>query len=229
MNRFTTNPSITDPTVVYCPLAICQSPVSGPPPDDPDVKGSDLLRICPKCNFSFCSFCLHGWYDTLSTSFPMTNISSTFSIRHGPVSDCHTDNIEELVHEYTALEWGSPERLIVERRYGHTIEAYWAAERAKGKTVSQRSAWELLVDKYMALPKDDPQRDVLEAQHGKALRASVTARLREEKHQKIRVRTTLCNDKQWVKENARKCPGCRVLITKESGRLNWACVSMSDR
>jgi E3 ubiquitin-protein ligase RNF14 len=58
---FTTDSLLTDPTVVYCPLQDCQTPASGPAPDDPAMVGSDLVRVCPKCNFSFFSFCLRSW------------------------------------------------------------------------------------------------------------------------------------------------------------------------
>jgi hypothetical protein len=153
------------------------------------------------------------------------HISFNFVTRHGPVSDCHIDNIKELVEEYHTLEWGTPERLLIENRYGRTIEAY---QRAKGSRVPRRSAWDLFLDKYLALPEGGPERAALEAKHGEVLLAGVATRLVEEKQQKAagkreraRLRTTLCSDKQWVKENARKCPGCKAFYTKESGELRW--------
>jgi hypothetical protein len=94
------------------------------------------------------------------------------------VSDCHIDNIEELVEEYHTLEWGTPERLLIENRYGRTIEAY---QRAKGSRVQRRSAWDLFLDRYLALPEGASQRAALEAKHGEVLIAGVAERLVEEK------------------------------------------------
>lgn len=50
-----------DPTMVYCPLAFCQTAVPKPPNIE-EGSGWERLRTCPECDFSFCTFCSRTWY-----------------------------------------------------------------------------------------------------------------------------------------------------------------------
>ena len=47
-----------------------------------------------------------------------TYIRMTLNSRHGPISDCPLTSTESFVLEYTMLPAGSPEREVIERRYG---------------------------------------------------------------------------------------------------------------
>jgi E3 ubiquitin-protein ligase RNF14 len=49
-----------DPSIMYCPMAFCQTAV--PKPSIPDEEsGWARLRTCPRCNCSFCAFCKRTW------------------------------------------------------------------------------------------------------------------------------------------------------------------------
>ncbi len=51
-----------DPSIVLCPMVLCQTPV--PKPSGADVQdgtGWERLRTCPSCTYSFCSFCKRTW------------------------------------------------------------------------------------------------------------------------------------------------------------------------
>ncbi|KAF8895056.1 RWD domain-containing protein [Gymnopilus junonius] len=86
-----------DPTVVHCPVAVCQAPV--PKPSEADAEtGWSRLRQCPRCGFSFCAFCRRTW--------------------HGPLDKCPIAQYEELALEYLNVEEGSGERAKLERRFG---------------------------------------------------------------------------------------------------------------
>jgi len=88
-----------DPTVVHCPVAVCQAPV--PKPSDGDTEtGWSRLRQCPRCDFTFCAFCRRTW--------------------HGPLDKCPIAQYEYLALEYLGAEEGSPERAQLERRFGRT-------------------------------------------------------------------------------------------------------------
>lgn len=50
-----------DPSIVLCPVVLCQTPVPKPPGDVQDDSGWERLRTCPSCNYSFCSFCKRTW------------------------------------------------------------------------------------------------------------------------------------------------------------------------
>ncbi|KAI0359180.1 RWD-domain-containing protein [Trametes cingulata] len=88
-----------DPTLVHCPMALCQTPV--PRPENVE-EGSpwERLRTCPECGYSFCSYCKRTW--------------------HGPVSRCPISATKTLLLEYMALPEDSPERTKMEMRYGRT-------------------------------------------------------------------------------------------------------------
>ncbi|KAF9560213.1 RWD-domain-containing protein [Agrocybe pediades] len=90
-----------DPTVVHCPVAVCQAPV--PKPTDTDVNdneesGWSRLRQCSRCGYSFCAYCRRTW--------------------HGPVEKCPIAQYEYLALEYLNAEEGSQERAALERRFG---------------------------------------------------------------------------------------------------------------
>jgi E3 ubiquitin-protein ligase RNF14 len=52
-----------DPTLQFCPVTICQALVSSPYPEIPPGQetGSQRLRTCEQCQFSFCSLCQKSW------------------------------------------------------------------------------------------------------------------------------------------------------------------------
>ncbi|KAF9523724.1 hypothetical protein CPB83DRAFT_655759 [Crepidotus variabilis] len=57
-----------DPTVVYCPIAGCQTPV--PKPQDVDANsdiGWNRLRQCSRCKFNFCALCKRTWHGPLES------------------------------------------------------------------------------------------------------------------------------------------------------------------
>ncbi|KAH9487157.1 E3 ubiquitin-protein ligase itt1 [Psilocybe cubensis] len=87
-----------DPTVVHCPVAVCQAPVPKPIDADKETPGWSRLRTCPRCGYSFCAFCRRTW--------------------HGPLDKCPIAQYEHLALEYLGAEEGSPERAKLERRFG---------------------------------------------------------------------------------------------------------------
>ncbi|KZT74831.1 hypothetical protein DAEQUDRAFT_700902 [Daedalea quercina L-15889] len=86
-----------DPSIIHCPMSFCQRPVLKPTNVD-DGSGWERLRECPDCGYSFCAYCKRTW--------------------HGPLSDCPISMTESFVLEYLALPEGSPEREVLERRFG---------------------------------------------------------------------------------------------------------------
>lgn len=51
-----------DPTIVHCPIEVCQAPVPRPSDIDGDSdSGWNRLRQCSQCHFSFCAFCRRTW------------------------------------------------------------------------------------------------------------------------------------------------------------------------
>ncbi|PPR01177.1 hypothetical protein CVT24_006053, partial [Panaeolus cyanescens] len=90
-----------DPTVVHCPVAVCQTAIPKPQDMDPDSDAEsswNRLRQCPKCGFSFCAFCRRTW--------------------HGPLDKCPIAQYEEIALEYLAAEEGSQTRVTLEKRFG---------------------------------------------------------------------------------------------------------------
>ncbi|KAF9480441.1 RWD-domain-containing protein [Pholiota conissans] len=86
-----------DPTIIHCPVSVCQAPVSKPKDVDTE-SGWSRLRQCPLCAFTFCAFCKRTW--------------------HGPLSNCPISQYEDLAQAYLAAAEGSEKREILERRYG---------------------------------------------------------------------------------------------------------------
>ncbi|KAI0271530.1 hypothetical protein BC834DRAFT_447423 [Gloeopeniophorella convolvens] len=88
-----------DPTMVLCPMFLCQTPVPGPSNiDAPEESGWERLRTCQACDYSFCSFCKRTW--------------------HGPLSDCPIPVAEKVILQYMETKEGSPARKEMEQRYG---------------------------------------------------------------------------------------------------------------
>ncbi|KAI0067871.1 hypothetical protein BV25DRAFT_1953211 [Artomyces pyxidatus] len=89
-----------DPSIIHCPVSLCQRPVHKPmlPDDAQEESGWDRLRTCDSCGYSFCSFCKRTW--------------------HGPLTDCPIPLAEKFVLEYMELPDDAPERSTLEMRYG---------------------------------------------------------------------------------------------------------------
>ncbi|EMD41709.1 hypothetical protein CERSUDRAFT_79348 [Gelatoporia subvermispora B] len=115
-----------DPTIVHCPMSFCQHPVPKPPSadnteDTDEVSGWNRLRTCPECGYSFCAYCKRTW--------------------HGPHTDCPLSATELFVREYMALPEDSPDRVMLERRYGrkmiHNLVAKYEEEQANKQWLEQ--------------------------------------------------------------------------------------------
>ncbi|EIM92759.1 RWD-domain-containing protein [Stereum hirsutum FP-91666 SS1] len=87
-----------DPSVIHCPMSVCQEPVPKTEAMGSEGSGWDRLRTCQSCGYSFCSFCRRTW--------------------HGPISDCPMPVFEQFVQEYMSLPEESPSRRALEQRYG---------------------------------------------------------------------------------------------------------------
>ncbi|KAI0296600.1 hypothetical protein BC826DRAFT_908281 [Russula brevipes] len=120
--------SINHPSIVLCPISLCQTPVPRPLADVQDETGWVRLRTCPSCNYSFCSICKRTW--------------------HGPLSDCPIEIEEKLVIEYTETTDDSPIRKTMHRRYGKRN-----LERLVAKRKEARANREWLEKSTMACPK----------------------------------------------------------------------------
>lgn len=86
-----------DPSMIHCPMSFCQTPVPKPQNAE-EGSGWDRLRTCPECGYSFCAYCRRTW--------------------HGPISECPLTSTESFVLEYMECPAGSPQRELIERRYG---------------------------------------------------------------------------------------------------------------
>jgi len=89
-----------DPSIIWCPIQACQAAVPKPreSEDGGEESGWSRLRTCPSCGHSFCSFCKRTW--------------------HGPLAPCPMVESGALVRQYVAMADDSPEKLLMERRYG---------------------------------------------------------------------------------------------------------------
>ncbi|KZT61087.1 hypothetical protein CALCODRAFT_491746 [Calocera cornea HHB12733] len=90
-----------DPTIIYCPLQVCQAPV--PKPKMEEVSSGkenrwDALRTCPRCGLSFCAYCRRTW--------------------HGVLTRCVFAKAQAFVLEYQKAAEGSQARKAIEQRYG---------------------------------------------------------------------------------------------------------------
>jgi E3 ubiquitin-protein ligase RNF14 len=105
-----------DPTLVYCPIAVCQAPVPATDAQKVSLAGAGVgagagaatpppysysaLRTCASCSFSFCDLCRRSW--------------------HG-LAPCSATTTAALLQEYLAHPDGSPERAAMARRFGTRI------------------------------------------------------------------------------------------------------------
>ncbi|TRM61430.1 hypothetical protein BD626DRAFT_500987 [Schizophyllum amplum] len=107
-----------DPTIIHCPIATCQYPISKPKDADP-TSGWDRFRSCRSCSFCFCAFCKRTW--------------------HGPITHCPISVSEKIVREYLDLPEGSSGRGALERRYGKgtilKLVSTWENELANQKWI----------------------------------------------------------------------------------------------
>ncbi|KZO94985.1 hypothetical protein CALVIDRAFT_546095 [Calocera viscosa TUFC12733] len=90
-----------DPTIIYCPLQVCQAPVPKPKGEElPSGKENrwDALRTCPRCGLSFCAYCRRTW--------------------HGVLTRCVFAQAQAFVVEYRKASEGSQARKVIEQRYG---------------------------------------------------------------------------------------------------------------
>ncbi|KAH9075807.1 RWD-domain-containing protein [Lactarius deliciosus] len=117
-----------DPSIVLCPMSLCQTPVPKPSGAEiHDGTGWERLRTCHVCNYSFCSFCKRTW--------------------HGPLSDCPIQIAEKFVIKYMETTEGSPVRETMERRYGKK-----SLKRLVAKYEEDRANREWLEKSTMACP-----------------------------------------------------------------------------
>ncbi|KAI0639186.1 RWD-domain-containing protein [Trametes polyzona] len=89
-----------DPTLVHCPMPLCQTPV---PRAENVEEGSpwERLRTCSGCGYSFCSYCKRTW--------------------HGPVARCPISAMKAIMVEYMALPEDAPARKAMEARFGRLL------------------------------------------------------------------------------------------------------------
>jgi E3 ubiquitin-protein ligase RNF14 len=107
-------PTLLDPTIIHCPVQLCQTPVPAPANTDLDESsGWNRLRTCPSCAYSFCAFCRRTW--------------------HGPISHCPLSVTDSFVDEYMAAPEHSLHRKRLEQRYGKANIARLVARRAEEK------------------------------------------------------------------------------------------------
>ena len=153
-----------DPTLQFCPVSICQALVSSPYPEIPagQETGSQRLRTCEQCQFSFCSLCRKSW--CVPFIKPITQMSHTL-LRHGSVAPCPVPFSEEFVAEYLETTTGSPRRKELDQRYGkkeiwEMIEHYNAVQSAKEVSRAQALHW-------ISLPENSLERAWIETRWGK--------------------------------------------------------------
>ncbi|CAL1696503.1 unnamed protein product [Somion occarium] len=88
-----------DPTIVHCPLLLCQTPV---PMGENVEEGSgwERFRECSNCGYSFCAYCKRTW--------------------HGAHSQCPLEFTDFLAQRYLDLAEDSSARKEMETRYGRS-------------------------------------------------------------------------------------------------------------
>lgn len=90
-----------DPSVSYCPRSGCQAAVVRLPTDE-NSGHWERFRECLSCGFAFCAWCSRSW--------------------HGPTS-CPVSFQSELIRRYLSLAAISPERGVMEQKFGRkTLE-----------------------------------------------------------------------------------------------------------
>ena len=95
-----------DPTLVCCPIVVCQAPVPATDAQKASLTSSEpsrysSLRTCPSCSFSFCDLCQRSW--------------------HG-IARCPESSTTRLLQEYLAHPEGSPKRKAMEQRFGSKVQ-----------------------------------------------------------------------------------------------------------
>ncbi|SPO25967.1 related to ring finger protein 14 [Ustilago trichophora] len=90
-----------DPSVSYCPRSGCQAAVVRLPNDE-NSGHWERFRECLSCGFAFCAWCSRSW--------------------HGPTS-CPVSFQSELIKRYLSLPASSPDRALMEQKFGRkTLE-----------------------------------------------------------------------------------------------------------
>ncbi len=166
-----------DPTLQFCPVTICQALVSSPYPEIPagQERGSQRLRTCEQCQFSFCSLCRRSW--CVSPINPVTQMTHALS-RHGSVTPCQVPFSAEFVAEYLETTIDSLRRKELDQRYGRKeiwemIEHYNAVQSAKEVSRAQALHW-------ISLPEKSLEREWIETRWGKANVLQKVVRVKEE-------------------------------------------------
>lgn len=118
-----------DPTLVHCPMPLCQTAV----PRLTDVEeGSpwERLRTCAGCGYSFCSYCKRTWCVAapLRCARGVLLLKSMPEHRHGPVSQCPISAMKGLLMEYLAHPEDGLERKKMEGRFGRAMLQKLVAE-----------------------------------------------------------------------------------------------------